>query len=141
METQSIIDTLRNRNDPDEAYVGYFFDDEMIMKANHSGLELYAAELLKAAMESRKPAENNKIQNYIPNNRFIHPESDDFIAFIELNVNKRSDLMIPEIENQSIENRLLSYIVWVVVGGIIILILIGLSTVIDWIFLLISPET
>jgi len=63
-DIKKLIDDLRSQKNYDEAYIGFFQygggPDESYIKANRQGLELHAAELLEAALETEKEFEIGK---------------------------------------------------------------------------------
>lgn len=67
-ELKEIIEKLEKRNNPEEAYFGFYHEDDdpddQLIKANREGLELYALDLLRAARETYDLTEKENPKTY-----------------------------------------------------------------------------
>ena len=94
-ELKKIITELENRNEKEKAYFGFYEygggPDESCIGANRKGLELFAVELLKAAIESETfEYEKNKLQSVGLNLDWTDKNADFFFDYVEL-TNKNID--------------------------------------------------
>lgn len=88
-ELKAVVEKLNNSNQKDEAVFGVFQygggPDESFIKANKSGLQIFAAEILKASLESKSIIED-KEKSIIPldyNSDWVDENSDVFLQYIE----------------------------------------------------------
>ena len=91
-----LINELRSKKNYNEAYIGYFQygggPDESYIKANRQGLELHAAELLAAALETETEFEIGKQKTFGLDEGISDEESDFGFNYIELKKEKRNDI-------------------------------------------------
>jgi hypothetical protein len=132
-ELDEIIYKLENSNSPFDAYLAIYQygggPDESFAKANKEGLELFAAQLLKASRDFDNVL-SDKEKNVIPlsyNEEWI--DGDIFIQYIEP-TNKKRELAKEQLYKQPFVDRL------VLVGCFAVIILLLISTVIGLISIL-----
>ena len=132
-----LIDDLRNQKNYDEAYIGFFQygggTDESYIKANRQGLELHAAELLEAALETEKEFESGKEKIFGLDEGKSDEESDYHFDYIELKKEKRFEIKPDSEYKETWKDKIFKFGCF---GGLIalgLLIIIGLITVISWI--------
>ncbi|UKN03711.1 hypothetical protein K6119_09430 [Paracrocinitomix mangrovi] len=135
-ELQSIVAKIESNNLKSEAYFAiYDFGgtEECYIYANKQGLELYAAELLKASLQSDDAHENNE-KNIVPiahNAEWIDGEI--MIQHVELLKEIREKIKV-EKPKDSFWNKIHQLgciIMLLIVIGIFV---IGIERVINWIF-------
>lgn len=137
-ELEKIINELEERNEKDKAYFGFYkYEDrqyENYIKANRKGLELFAVELLKAAIESEnREYKENIVEPIGLDISWTDENSTFFFDYVELtNKEKETTQKFPEYKDTWKD---LVYKVGCV--GILLmiigLILIGLITTLTWI--------
>ena len=137
-ELKKLITELENRNEKDKAYFGFYQygggPDESYIKANKKGLELYAAELLKAGIESENLEFNeNKIASVGLDIDWIDEDGEFFFDYVELtNKEKEPKKKFPEYE-ETWKDKIFK-VGCIGIGILLVgLILIGIITVITWI--------
>ncbi len=131
------IDELRNPKNYDEAYIGYFQygggTDEGYIKANRQGLELHAAELLEAALQTEIDSNSKKLKTFGLDEGIIDKESDFFFDYVELVKESINEISPTREYEESWKDKLIKFCFFGVVIVLGVLILIGISTVISWI--------
>lgn len=136
-EIGKLINELRSQKNYNEAYIGYFQygggPEESYIKANRQGLELHAAELLEAALETEKEFENGKIKTFGLDKGISDEESDFFFDYIELKKEARNEIKPDSDYKETWKDRLFKYFFFGVLIGLGLLIIIGIVTVILWI--------
>ncbi|PHR93978.1 MAG: hypothetical protein COA80_12945 [Leeuwenhoekiella sp.] len=132
-----LINELRSQKNYDEAYIGYFQygggPDESCIKANRQGLELHAAELLEAALESEKEFETGKIKTFGLDEGIPDEESDFFFDYVELTKQVRNKIKQNSEYKETWKDKMFKYGCFGILIGLGILIIIGIVTVISWI--------
>ncbi|TAJ12589.1 hypothetical protein DMA11_12325 [Marinilabiliaceae bacterium JC017] len=136
-ELQNIINLLETGNSKDDAYFGIFEygggSDESYIKANKQGLELFAADLLKASRDSEEIVLDNERDIYSLDygEEWIDDESGTFIQYVELIIEKRKkEKKKPYKETWKDDAAKIGCI-----GGVLIIaisIVVGLITMISW---------
>ena len=138
-ELQKIIDQLEEQTSKDKATFGIFQygggSDESFIQADKEGLKLFALGLLKAASKTNEIIAD-KEKNIIPipfEESWINEQSDTAIQYIEP-VDKRLDSKEVKKYKETIAAKLLPY--GCIVGLLIIVIafIVGLVTLIRWVF-------
>ncbi|MFZ6051534.1 hypothetical protein [Halocola ammonii] len=137
-ELKSVISELERRNVKDEAYFGFYqyggAPDESCIKANRKGLELFAAEILKAATESyNRKFDKGKAETTGLDLDWIDENSDFFFDHVELtNKDKQpGSKSFPKNE----ENWKGKMVMFGFIGigiGLIALAIIGIGTIVSW---------
>jgi len=135
---KKLITELENRNEKDKAYFGFYQygggPDESCIKANRKGLELYAAELLKAGIESENLEYNeNQIASIGLDIDWIDEDGEFFFDYVELtNKDKEPKKKFPEYK-ETWKDKIFK-IGCIGIGILLVgLILVGIITVITWI--------
>lgn len=109
--------------------------DESFIRANKEGIELFAVELLKSAKDVEDPL-SDTTKNIIPieyDENWINENSDTFIHYIEP-IAYKQELKIKNEYKPNFLERLLPYGCGFVLLVLLIFIIIGFSTVLNWIF-------
>ncbi len=136
-EIGKLINELRSQKNYDEAYIGYFQYGggpfESCMKANRQGLELHAAELLEAALETEKEFEKGKIKTFGLDQGITNEESDFFFDYVELKKEARNEIKPDSVYKETWKDVLIKYFFFGILIGVGLLIIIGIVTVISWI--------
>ncbi len=136
-EIGKLINELRSQKNYDEAYIGYFQygggPDESCIKANRQGLELHAAELLEAALETEKEFEKGKIKTFGLDEGISDEESDFFFEYVELIKEVRNDIKPNSEYKETWKDKIFKYGCFGVLIGLGLLIIIGIMTVLSWI--------
>ncbi|UUC44741.1 hypothetical protein [Flavobacterium cerinum] len=138
-ELDKIIQSLTNNNAEDKASFGLYYgegedEDEMHIKANKEGFELFAAELLKASRDSETII-NNTEKNYIDFEWRKEWMSGEMIAYIKPVSEARNEIKedtTPHVESfkdKMFKYGCLSLIAIVVIGAVI-----GFYTIFRWLF-------
>ena len=110
-EILRIIDDLQARNSYVDAVIGFHQygggPDESFIKANRQGLELFAAELLKAALETEKSAVQDQPAIYhLEMEEWTARKTEYHFGYIELQKAKRDDIFPSEDFIQNRQSRL-----------------------------------
>ncbi|MEZ4797537.1 MAG: hypothetical protein R2785_10255 [Flavobacteriaceae bacterium] len=136
-EIGKLINELRSQKNYDEAYIGYFQygggPEESYIKANRQGLELHAAELLEAALETEKEFENGKIKTFGLDEGISDEESDFLFDYVELKKEARKGIKPDSDYKETWKDKLFKYFFFGILIGLGLLIIIGIVTVISWI--------
>jgi len=136
-EIGKLINELRSQKNYDEAYIGYFQygggPEESCIKANRQGLELHAAELLEAALETEKEFENGKIKTFGLDEGISDEESDFLFDYVELKKESRNEIKPKSDYKETWKDKLFKYFFFGILIGLGLLIIIGIVTVISWI--------
>lgn len=136
-EIGELINELRNQKNYDEAYIGFFQygggPDESYIKANRQGLELHAAELLAAALETESEFETGKEKTYGLDQDLLDDDSEFGFNYVELKKEKRNDIKRYSEYKKTWKDR--AFEIGCVTIGIILvaLIIIGFITAVTWI--------
>jgi len=128
-ELKNIIEKLKYKKSAKESRFGFYQDPENItgyIKANKQGLELYAAQLLEAAITD---------DNHLAINTNLTDKSSEFF-FDSVDIIKKSKLENEYYENQKrpLTDHLLGIGIIIALTLLIICSLIGIITVITWLF-------
>lgn len=135
-ELDKIINLLENNNSKDIASFGFYFregEDEMHLKANPSGLELFAAKLLKASRDAIEISQSEK--NYIPigfDEKWI--QGDQMLSYIKPVIENRQAIKTDFPKEKTIKDKVLQWGCLILIGIIILSIIIGLITIFNWFF-------
>jgi hypothetical protein len=136
-EIGKLINELRSQKNYDEAYIGYFQygggPEESYIKANRQGLELHAAELLEAALETEKEFENGKIKTFGLDGGISDEESDFLFDYVELKKESRNEIKPDSDYKETWKDKLFKYFFFGILIGLGLLIIIGIVTVISWV--------
>ena len=135
-EIGKLINQLRSQKNYDEAYIGYFQygggPDEGYIRANRQGLELHAAELLEAALETENLLEDEKKDTFGLDEGISDQESDFFFDYVQM-INKVRNQIKPYQDHRETWKEKAFKIGCIGLGLIIIgLTVVGLVKVIDW---------
>ncbi len=130
-----IITELENRNEKEKAYFGFYqyggAPDESCIKANRIGIELFAAELLKAGIASENlKFSKNRVERIELSSDWIDVDGGFFFDHIEITDKiKLADESFPEYK-ETWKDKI--YLIGCIGMGIILvgLIIIGLYTII-----------
>ncbi|HHC80147.1 MAG TPA: hypothetical protein ENK46_09715 [Flavobacteriia bacterium] len=136
LEIIKLIEELRNRNNSDDAYIGFYQygggPDESYIKANREGLEIHAAELLEASLETKTEFEKGKEKIFGLDNELYDKESDYGFDYVELKKEKRNEIK-PYSEYKETWKDKVFKVGCVGIGIILIgLIIVGFITTITW---------
>ena len=133
-ELEKIILKIETENSKEKAFFGIHnieAGDELFIKANKSGLELFASELLRASKESQEIIENNQ-KNIIPFNpkdKWI--VGDIWIAYIEPKQEDRIDIR-EEPYIRTWKDKVLEYFIFTILGLIVLIFIAGVKAVFNW---------
>lgn len=135
-DIKKLIDDLRSQKNYDEAYIGFFQygggPDESYIKANRQGLELHAAELLEAALETEKEFEVGKEKTFGLDEGISDPESDYDFDYVELKKENRNEIK-PYSEYEETWKDKVFKVGCIGIGILLIgLVIVGIFTVITW---------
>ena len=135
-DIKKLIDDLRSQKNYDEAYIGFFQygggPDESYIKANRQGLELHAAELLEAALETEKEFEIGKEKTFGLDEGISDPESDYDFDYVELKKENRNEIK-PYSEYKETWKDKVFKVGCIGIGILLIgLVIVGIFTVITW---------
>jgi len=136
-EIAGLINKLRSEKKYNDAYIGFFQygggPDESYIKANRQGLELYAADLLAAALETETEFEAGKEKIYELDQDLMDSHSVVRLDYIELKKEKLSEIK-PDPEYKETWKDKAIKIGFITIGILLILlIIIGLITTVTWI--------
>ncbi|WP_298239513.1 hypothetical protein [uncultured Algibacter sp.] len=136
-EIGELINELRSKKNYDEAYIGFFQygggPDESFIKANRQGLELHAAELLAAALETETEFESGKEKTYGLDQDLLDDDSEFGFSYVELKKEKRNDIK-PYSEYKETWKDKAFKIGCIAIGILlIVLLIIGFITAVTWI--------
>jgi len=133
-DLNKIIEQLENQSSKDTATFGLYFqdnEDEMHIKANKDGFELFACELLKASRDSEDVIKN-KEKNYIDfgfKEKWIEGE---LIGYIKPISESRTDKIKDKPYKESFKDSVFKYGCLVIIGVIIFSIIIGIYSIFTW---------
>lgn len=135
-ELQKIITKLESENLEKDAYFGIFMyggdSDESYIKANKQGLELFAANLLKASNEVNELLSSNEEEVYDLDFDWIDENSETIIQYIEPTLESgptNNSETYQETWKDKIQKMGCIAVLVLVLASIII----GLATIIKWI--------
>ena len=136
-EIGELINELRSKKNYDEAYIGFFQygggPDESFIKANRQGLELHAAELLAAALETETEFEIGKEKTYGLDQDLLDDDSEFGFSYVELKKEKRNDIK-PYSEYKETWKDKAFKIGCITIGILlVVLLIIGFITAVTWI--------
>jgi hypothetical protein len=136
-ELQKIIDQLESGNSKDEAYFGIFQygggPDESFVKANKQGLELFAADILKASRDADEIV-GDKEKNIIPleyEEEWL--DGDTFVQYVEPTLEKRKKAK-QEHYNETWEDQAIKFGCFAGLIIIAVALIVGFITMATWIF-------
>ncbi len=134
-ELDKMIQKIENENPKDKAFFGVHYindDDDLCIKANKYGLELFANELLKASRDANEIIESDD-KNFI---NFDYKEKwitgDIWIRYIEPKAEDRVDL-IEEKHKKTWKDNAAEKGCLLTIGLVILIFIIGIKTVFSWI--------
>ncbi len=132
-----LIDQLRSEKTYDEAYIGFFQfgggPDESFIKANRQGLELYAADLLAAALETETEFGSEKEKTYGLDHVLLADDSEFGFSYVELKKEKRNEIK-PLSEYKETWKEKAFKIGCIAIGIVLIaFLIIGFITAVTWI--------
>jgi hypothetical protein len=132
-EILKIIDDIEKSEESKENYFGFYEDrliESLIIKANKSGLTLYASVLLKASLEYDSKTEESNMNYLKLDDDWIDDSSDMFIEYIE----KNDTIINIEESKMNWRDYLLraGFVVILILLGVCLII--GFSTVVGWLF-------
>lgn len=136
-ELQQIIAELEESNSKDEAYFGIFQygggPEESFVKANRQGLELFAADLLKASRDAKSIVDDKDKTIYTLDFQepWIDKNAHTFIQYIEPSIESRKHVE-HELYNETWKDKLIK--VGCIAGVILIagVGIVGVVTVVGW---------
>ena len=134
-ELNRIIGLLETSNAKEEAYMAFYQfgggPDESFAKANQGGLELFAAQLLKASRDMEEAIHDNKKEIPLDTEDWI--DGDILIQYIEPTDTSKNQVA-EDISRAGFFDKLIHF--GYVSGLILILVaaVIGIITIIKWIF-------
>ena len=135
-ELNKIIEILESKNSKDIASFGLYYrdgEDEMHIKANKDGFELFAAELLKASRDSEKII-NSTEKNYIDFGWKRKWISGELIAYIEPISENRDEIKEDKPHRTSFKDDLLKYGCLTLIAITALGIAVGFYTIFEWLF-------
>lgn len=132
-EILRIIEKIEKSVESEENYFGFYEDgliESPIIKANRSGLVLYASVLLKASLSYDSKTEDSNMNYLKLDDDWIDDSSDMFIEYIE----KNDTIINIEESKMNWRDYLLrtGFVVILILLGVCLII--GLSTVVGWFF-------
>ena len=131
-----LIDELRNQRNYDEAYIGFFQygggPDESYIKANRQGLELHAAELLAAALETKTEFKTGKQKTFGLDQDLLVHDSEFGFDYVELIKEKRNDINPSSVNKENWKDKAFKISCIAIGILIVVLIIIGTLTAITW---------
>ena len=135
-EIRNLIENLRSPKNYDEAYIGYFQygggPTEGFIRANRQGLELHAAELLEASLETENLLGDERKDTFGLDEGISDKESDFFFDYVQLTDMVRNQINPYEYDEETFQDKVIK-IGCIGLGLIIIgLTVVGLVKVIDW---------
>ena len=133
-ELDKIIENLESNNSKDKASFGLYYrdsDDEMHIKANKDGFELFAAELLKASRDSEKII-NSTEKNYIDFGWKKNWIGGEMIAYIKPISETRSEIKEDLPHVTSFKNTIAKYGCLSLIAITVIGIAVGFYTIFKW---------
>jgi hypothetical protein len=138
-EIKTFADTLIADTSKEDAVFGIYQygggPDESCVKANKAGLQMFAAEILKASINSQSIIDdkNKNIITVDYNAEWIDEDSDTFIQYIEPLEGTRKK-PIPPPETSYWKNELIKYSLAFVFLLIVVCIITGIVTIVKTIF-------
>ena len=136
-EIGELINELRSKKNYHEAYIGFFQygggPDESFIKANRQGLELHAAELLAAALETETEFEIGKEKTYGLDQDLLDDDSEFGFSYVELKKEKRNDIKPYSVYKETWKDK--AFKIGCIAIGIllVVLLIIGFITAVTWI--------
>lgn len=136
-EIAELISQLRDEKKYDEAYIGFFQygggPDESFIRANRQGLELLAAELLAAALETETGFEAGKEKTYGLDQDLINDESEYGFSYVELKKGSRNDIKPYSEYEETWKDKAFKIGCFAIGILIVVLLIIGFITAVKWI--------
>jgi hypothetical protein len=138
-EIKTFLDTLVADTTKEEAMFGIYQygggSDESCVKANKAGLQMFAAEILKASIKSESIIDdkNKNIITVDYNAEWIDEDSDTFIQYIEPLEGTRKK-PVPAPPTSYWKNELIKYSLAFVFLIIVVFIITGIVTIVKTIF-------
>jgi len=133
-ELNIIIEKIDNNNSKEKAFFGVHSmenGDEVYIKANKSGLELFAVELLKASIKSDEIiADSEKsIITFDPQEKWI--TGNIWIGYIEPKIEDRIDIK-EELIKITWKDKIVEYSCLTIIGIGILIFVAGIFAVVSW---------
>ena len=135
-ELVKIIEKIKSENSKEKAFFGIYYlnnEEDYIIKANKSGLELFAIELLEASNKFDEIIEHKEktIIPFNPNEKWII--GDVFISYIEPYFENRIDVK-EKVYIQSWKEKVIQHCFYSILILIVLFFVVGLKTVFNWFF-------
>ena len=135
-ELGKIIEKIKSENSKENAFFGIYYlnnEEDYVIKANKSGLELFAIELLEASNKFDEIIEDKEktIIPFNPNEKWII--GDVLISYIEPYFENRIDVK-EKVYIQSWKETLIKYCFCGILILLILFFVVGLKTVFNWFF-------
>ena len=133
-ELNKIIEKIENENSKEKAFFGIHnleAGDELFIRANKYGLELFANELLKASRNTDEIIGNSKknILTFDPKEKWI--TGDIWVAYIEPKAENRIDIKDePYVRNW--KDKIVEYGFLTILGLIVLIFIVGVKAVFSW---------
>ncbi|WP_026711319.1 hypothetical protein [Flavobacterium filum] len=133
-ELNKIIEQLESGASKEKATFGIYYlegEDEMHIKANKDGFELFACEMLKASRDSEDVIENSE-KKYIDfgyKEKWIEGE---LIAYIKPVSESRNEIKEEKPYRETFKDLAFKYGCLTIIGMIILSIIIGICTIVNW---------
>ena len=133
-DLNKIIEQLENGASKENGTFGFYYrdgEDEIHLKANKDGFELFAAEMLKASRDSEDIVRNTE-KNYIDfgfKEKWIEGE---LIAYIKPISENRSEIKEEKPYVETYKDIAMKYGCFTIIGLIILSIIIGIYTIVNW---------
>jgi uncharacterized membrane-anchored protein len=133
-ELNKIIEKIESENSKEKAFFGIHYvdaGDELFIKANKYGLELFANELLKASRNADEIIQNSEknILTFDPKEKWI--TSDIWLAYIEPKADNRIDINEKPYKKKW-KDKIFEYGCLAIIGIGIIVFIAGIFAVISW---------
>lgn len=138
-KNENIVSELEKRNEKDEAFFGFYQyggdKDESCIRANKQGLELFSAELLKAALEIEQwDFENGEIEPFEIDISWTDSNAYFYFDSLELTKKLRTEKeSFPEYE-ESWKDKIYGYLIFGIIVILVIMLIIVIITTLSWIF-------
>ncbi|MDA9057479.1 hypothetical protein N9K49_06515 [Flavobacteriaceae bacterium] len=135
-EIGKIINKLRTEKNYDEAYIGFFQygggPDESYIKANRQGLELHAAELLAAALETETEFETGKQKTFGLDQDLLDDNSEFGFNYVELKKEIRNEIKPYSEYKETWKDKVFKTGCVIIGISLVVLLLIGIVATITW---------
>lgn len=139
-ELNTVLQKLRENNIEENAYLGFFTDGgglhESCIKANKDGLRLYAAALIEASLEidNRNFNIEEEEEFFSIKTDWVSESSDIFFSYVELSNLPKAEIEPIKEHKENWKDKLMGYVLGGIIIFILISILVGVITIISWLF-------